>query len=333
MTALDGLSNLRVPADVGRALTMARRYGLDRVAALSQFESYGNENWLVERLGGSRVVLRRYRHSSPERLRFQIDLLRHLRGEGFPVASVLASTSGATAETDEQGIRWVAFTHIEGREYNFSIEDAVQAAHRLAQFHLLGAKLAREAPSLVQRPSIRECWANADTDVAGLRDLFAEKGLHEELTYLESWWRETRSEWPLDRLEALPAGLVHGDFHGRNTAYEDGNLVGMFDFDDVEAGPLVWDLVWSTHKFARTSRFDLTMRADVVRAFLDAYESVRPLTAEERAALPVMMAVTYPPNPRYYLYYREHHGTNLENRLRREVGLMRHLRAETARIF
>jgi homoserine kinase type II len=333
MTALDGRSNLQLPDDVDRVLAMARRYGFERVAALSQFESYGNENWLVELEDGWRAILRRYLHSSPERLQFQIDLLRRLRAGGFPVASVLLSTSGETTEIDPEGIRWLAFEHIEGREYNFSMEDAVQVARRLAEFHLLGADLASEAPPLVQRPSIRECWTNADSDLAGLQALFAGKGLDDELAYLEAWWRDVRSEWPLDRLDALPSGLVHGDLHGRNTAYVAGELAGIFDFDDVEAAPLAFDLAWSAHKFARTSRFDLTIRQAVVRAFLGAYEQVRPLTAEERASLPVMMAMTYPPNPRYYVYYRDHHGTNIENRLRREVGLMRLLRDEVRRVF
>jgi hypothetical protein len=55
--------------------------------------------------------------------------------------------------------------------------------------------------------------------------------------------------------------------------------------------------------------------------------------AEERAALPVMIAITYPPNPRYYRYYREHHGSNIEKRLRREVATMRALRSEAVRLF
>jgi hypothetical protein len=57
------------------------------------------------------------------------------------------------------------------------------------------------------------------------------------------------------------------------------------------------------------------------------------VTAEEQAALPTMMAMTYPPNPRYYRYYRDHHGSDLARQLRREVGAMRAIREQTGRVL
>jgi Ser/Thr protein kinase RdoA (MazF antagonist) len=249
------------------------------------------------------------------------------------VARHLPTAAAEETELGEDGVTWAAFEHIEGREYNFSIEDAVQAARRLGEFHVFGRDLAGIAPPLVQRPSIRDCWLNAETDLEGLRELFADVAVQDELQYLEDWWRFVGREWPLERFDALPSGLVHGDFHGRNTAYAGGELVGIFDFDDVEPAPFVHDLAGSAYKFGRESRFVLTPRADVVHAFIETYATIRPLSAEERAALPVMMAMSYPPNPRYYLYYRNHHGSNLVNRLHREVGVMRMLRGEAASIF
>jgi homoserine kinase type II len=333
MTGFEATGLIDTPEPVAAALAMARRYGVEQLAAISQFESYGNENWLLETPDGARTVLRRYVHSPPERVRFQVDLLRRLALTGFPVAVPLTGESEQTIEMDAAGVAWVAFEHVDGREYNFSVDDAVQAARRLAEFHLLCASVADSAPRLRHRPPLRDCWANAGSDVAALQALFAGAGLDKELAYLEDWWDEVLREWPVDRLDALPRGLIHGDLHGRNTAYVDGKLVGIFDFDDVEPGPLVFDLAGSAYKFARGSRFQPAVRPEVMHAFIDAYAAVRTLSAEERAALPVLMAMTYPPNPRYYLYYRDHHGTNIENRLRREVGLMRLLRDEVQRVF
>lgn len=234
---------------------------------------------------------------------------------------------------DDQGTSWAVFEHVDGREYNFSIEDAVQAARRLAEFHLYGLGVASEAPALRHRPSMRECWARSEADVAELRTMLAGSGLDEELNYLDAWWRDVRQAWPLARLDALPRGLVHGDYHGRNTAYEGDRLRAIFDFDDAEAGPLVHDLAWSAYKFARGSRFQSSVRPDVLRAFIDAYDAVRTLTPEERSALPVMMAMTYPPNPRYYAYYRDQRGSDLQKRMRREVGVMRVIREGLSELF
>jgi homoserine kinase type II len=326
-------SGSNTPAGVEAALVMAGCFGIGRLAALSQFESFGNENWLLEEPTGRHVVLRRYVHSNLERVTFQLRLQAHLHANGFPTARSLSSQAGAAYEPDEAGVLWAAFEHIDGREYNFSTDDAVKAARHLAQFHLLGEGLASDPPPLPHRPSLRECWANAQADIAGLRELFAGMDVSAELAYLEQWWRFAQEHWPLERLDALPSGLVHGDFHGRNLAYTDEGLAGVFDFDDVERGPFAQDLGWATYKFARESRFSPSMRPHVVHAFLDAYESVRPLSDEEHAALPVMIAMGYPPNPRYYRFYRDHHGTNLVNRLKREVGLMRFLRDEVIHLF
>ena len=333
MAGFVNASSTETPESVAAALKVAGLFGFRQVAALSQFESFGNENWLVEIREDRRIVLRRYLHANRERIAFQIRLRRRLHALGFPVAEVLTTTTGGGFHVDEQDVAWAAFEHVEGREFNFSTEDAIKASRRLAEFHLLGAGWGDAAPPLLHRPSIRDCWANSEADVAGLRELFAGAAVDDELAYLEAWWRVVRQEWPLERLDALPHGLVHGDFHGRNLAYTDEGLVGIFDFDDVEHGPLVHDLAGSTYKFGRESRFSPPLRPDVVNAFLAAYSAVRPLTAEERAALPVMMAMSYPPNPRYYCYYRDHHGTNIVNRLRREVGVMRMLRADVVRVF
>jgi hypothetical protein len=45
-----------------------------------------------------------------------------------------------------------------------------------------------------------------------------------------------------------------------------------------------------------------------------------------------MVATYFPPNARYHSYCQQRRGEDIEARLRREVGIMRALRAEMARI-
>ena len=206
MAGFDSISTSELPESVQAALAIGSRFGVGRVAALSQFESYGNENWLVEAANERRVILRRYLHSNRERVAFQLDLQQRLHAIGFPVAEALKTLAGAVTEVDAYGVWWAAFAHVDGREYNFSIEDAVQAARRLAELHLFGRSPAAAAPALVQRPAIRDCWLNAEADLQGLRDLFDGAKAEDELLYLEEWWRHVRQVWPLDRLDALPWG-------------------------------------------------------------------------------------------------------------------------------
>ena len=45
-----------------------------------------------------------------------------------------------------------------------------------------------------------------------------------ELALLSDAWQWVLAELPLERLETLPAGIVHGDFHGRNLLFEDDDI-------------------------------------------------------------------------------------------------------------
>ncbi len=83
----------------------------------------------------------------------------------------------------------------------------------------------------------------------------------------------------------LPRGLLHGDFHHFNVLRcDDGTLVPI-DFDDVCFGPLIHDIAslrWALDFLgAPPLLFD---------EFLSGYEMHRPLTADERAALPTFLA-------------------------------------------
>lgn len=322
------------PDEVTFVAALVEAHGLGPVAALSQFKSFGNENWLVEVADGRQVVLRRYVHSSLERVRFQRRLQSHLQAHSFPVSQIFPMPSGQPYTLDEAGTAWAAFSYVEGDEYDFdSLAHAEEAGRVLAWFHRLGDGLEGDVPGLVHRPSILECWSGADRDLDGLAELFRSAPVQDELAYLREWWHLARREWPLERMQALPFGLVHGDYHGRNLAFRDGAIAGVFDFDDVERGPLVHDLAMSVFKFARESRCSLELRPAFASHFVQGYERVRSLTPEERLALPWMLSTNYPPNPRYYRYYREHYGTNIEARLRREAGTMRTLREQAFGLF
>jgi Ser/Thr protein kinase RdoA (MazF antagonist) len=140
------------------------------------------------------------------------------------------------------------------------------------------------------------------------------------------------AEWPLARLDALPVGRVHGDYHGRNMVFVGDELRGLFDFDDLERGPLVFDVARGVHMFGREARGSFRIRPEVARLFIAAYARGRALNHEERDALPVMVAMQFPPHVRYHCYCQQRRGEGIEARLRREVGIMRALRAEMARI-
>ncbi len=85
----------------------------------------------------------------------------------------------------------------------------------------------------------------------------------------------------------LPTGIIHGDFHIGNLlvrSQRDANIVAMLDFEEAEENLLLVDIafgLFGSHSLA-TSR--LQTRA-LMRAFLNGYESVRPLAPTESTHL------------------------------------------------
>ena len=61
------------------SLMVLAAYPLNDPRVVRRFESYGNDNWLVESEGGGRYVLRRHRlNGDAGRLEFQLALQAHL---------------------------------------------------------------------------------------------------------------------------------------------------------------------------------------------------------------------------------------------------------------
>jgi len=94
-----------------------------------------------------------------------------------------------------------------------------------------------------------------------------------------------------ERHPGLPLGLIHGDLFIDNTLFDapagppsavgNAQLTALLDFEQASWGRFAYDVAVTLLAFA-FGRDDF--RADVVRALLDGYASVRPPTAEERAA-------------------------------------------------
>jgi Ser/Thr protein kinase RdoA (MazF antagonist) len=310
-------------------------YALRDARALGLLEaSNRNDNLLVVDATGARDVLRRYRRNpDARRVEFQVRFQQHLRRHGFPTAEVVEPRAGTCCVLTDDGLPWVLFTHVESREYDFGgIRQVAEAARHLAQFHAVAETFPGDAVGLDYDPPIRDWWVRAEENLQALEELFAGAVVQDELAYLPDWWRWVLGEWPLARLDALPVGWVYGDDHGRNMVFVGDELRGLFDFDDLERGPLVFDVARGVHMFGREARGSFRIRPEVARLFIEEYARGRPLSPEERAALPVMGAMHFPPNARYHHYCQRQRGEVIEARQRREVGIMRALRAEMARI-
>ncbi len=88
---------------------------------------------------------------------------------------------------------------------------------------------------------------------------------------------------------AASQGLIHGDLFRDNVLWDGGRLVAILDFEQASAGSLVYDLaVVLNDWYWRRGASDAPGPAPALAAaVLAGYQDVRPLTAADRAALPV----------------------------------------------
>ncbi|STY90927.1 homoserine kinase [Moraxella bovis] len=97
----------------------------------------------------------------------------------------------------------------------------------------------------------------------------------------------------------LPKGLCHLDMFTDNTLWDfagdTATLTGLLDFTEVSVEHYLMDIAITINDFCTTwgnarDGESVNFNTDKMSAFIDGYESVRPLTANEKTALPVMLA-------------------------------------------
>ena len=241
-----------------------------RVSRIRFIAHRENTYWMVE-TPGRRVVLRRY---APGRLHgevsYELRLLEHLDGRGWPVPVPIAPLVKAG------GPIWCAFRYMSGRA---PAPRSVAGAHAeqrrrgrlLAQLHASMEDLV----DMGQRPG----WRRADE---GLFERTDQLPVDEVLSLYERAYPEeggilrAYADRVCERLAALlpyaPAPVViHGDLTTSNIRYARGTLSAVLDFD-------------AAHRDLRVADFALSWRGhydDVVRG----YEEVSPLEPVERELL------------------------------------------------
>jgi homoserine kinase type II len=79
---------------------------------------------------------------------------------------------------------------------------------------------------------------------------------------------------------AASHGVIHQDLFRDNVLWNDGDLVAILDFEQASRGSFVYDLAVAINDWC----WD---RPVIARAMIDAYDRAHPLSAADRAALPV----------------------------------------------
>ncbi|MCK8780627.1 homoserine kinase [Rhizobium sp. NTR19] len=149
-----------------------------------------------------------------------------------------------------------------------------EVGRALAEMHLAGEGFEIVRPNALSLEGWKTLWAKsadrADEVETGLQD-----EVTAELEYLEA-------HWPKD----LPAGVIHADLFQDNVFFLGDNLSGLIDFYFACNDLLAYDVAICLNAwcFEKDGSYNVTKGS----AMLDGYASVRPLSPDEVAALPVL---------------------------------------------
>jgi homoserine kinase type II len=237
-------------------------------------EGSENSNYVLHTSGGEYILTLYEKRVERADLPFFLGLMQHLANKGISCPLPVERRDGELISAIA-GRPAAIITFLEG----FWVRRPTSAHCRevgkaLADLHLAGQDFPLRRANSMSMAGAKKLWL-------GSRDRAdeVEPGLETEI---EADFAKLAAEWPKE----LPEGVIHADLFPDNVFFLDGELSGLIDFYFACNDFLAYDLATCLNAwcFEKDHSFNLTKG----RALLAGYQSVRPLGAGERDALPVL---------------------------------------------
>lgn len=202
----------------------------------------------------------------------ELDLLFHLRKQGFPCLQPLKSKTGRYyLEFDRKCL--TVSRYIDGVELpaeSLTANHLGLLGHALANLHLIGRSFKKGIDNRFGFNKIAAIYREVRRQLPShLKNIV--RVLDDEFSYLENY---------LDN--NLPKGIIHGDLFSDNVKFKGNRLVGIMDFEAACRGKLIYDLATAVNALCFIDRY----RIDRFEALISGYESLRPLSLPEWDSFP-----------------------------------------------
>lgn len=257
-------------------------WGIGSGAALSPVPG-GTLNWNFRvETGAGRWFLRCYRDDlERERIEGEHALTAWVAARGVRAPAPIAAGPGSTL-VEEAGWRFALFPWADGAavprgELSERQAHSLGAAHGHMQAVLAGHPLSEGA-----RMAAR--W-DGEQSLAALTRLIARASERREPAWIVEGLRKQRrmledlEVLPPEAFAALPAQLLHGDFHDQQALFEGDEVSAIVDWEIWHADPRAWELI-------RSLAFSRLLGTSLMEAYLAGYrEWIRPAPAECELAL------------------------------------------------
>lgn len=237
-------------------------------------EGVQNTNYLVHTTKGSFILTLYETRVARDDLPFFLGLMEHLAARGVTCPATLHNLKGETV-SELSGRPAAMVTFLDGIWLRRPRAEHCGAVGRaLAELHLAGRDFGLKRPNALGltgwRPLFDKIGRHADGIAPGLSDTIAA-----ELDHLKMAWPQN-----------LDQGIIHADLFPDNVFFLHDKLSGLIDFYFACNDALAYDVAVCLNAwcFEPDYGFNLTKGG----ALLAGYNSVRSLSAAERAALPTL---------------------------------------------
>jgi homoserine kinase, Neisseria type len=243
-------------------------------------EGVENSNYLLQTERGNYILTLYEKRTRAEDLPFFLGLMEHLAARGLACPTPLHGRDGvALRQLCGRPAAVVSFlTGMSARR--LTLAHCAALGEAMAEMHLKGADF----------PQAR----GNDLSVAGWRPLFEEeKARADEVTpglaaFIEAELTALERDWPT----TLPMGLIHADLFPDNVFFRADKVThqekvsGLIDFYFACTDALAYDIAICLNAWCFEP--DGSFNATKARLMLNGYRRVRPLSADELQALPLL---------------------------------------------
>jgi homoserine kinase type II len=248
------------------------------IGALTSFkgiaEGVENSNYLVHTESGRYILTLYEKRVARKDLPYFLALMEHLAARGISCPLPVHDHDGRTLR--ELAQRPAALiTFLDGVSVRrASIEQCASLGRALCRLHVAGGSFPQSRVNSLSlsawAPLFDAIGERADEVIPGLAS-----DIRKELAFLDKAWPS-----------GLPHGVIHADLFPDNVFFLGQEVSGLIDFYFACNDMLAYDIAVCLNAWCFES--DASFNITKARAFLQAYEGVRPLSADELAALPTL---------------------------------------------
>ncbi|WP_173911801.1 homoserine kinase [Acinetobacter sp. Marseille-Q1618] len=254
----------------------AAPYGLEVIELNPIQGGIQNTNYFIVCADGTQFVLTLFENMDAEAAGELVPVLEHLGQHDLPVPVPLKHS---------------------GQSIHILKDKPAQIAPRMQGEHPIPANLAQAEQIAIAQAKIHVALQDFPLERSSVRD-------H------DYWYQVARQIRPTleiadqtilnnllglyDALTAMypnrPKGFIHSDLFRDNTLFEGDQLNGILDFYELNHDEFLFDIAITLNDFC-TEYPDVTLNEEKAIAFLNAYETVRPLTPDEKSCLELYLAM------------------------------------------